>query len=574
MIGKVPRAGTGFRGVVSYLMRGKRDAPDPNRVAWAETRNLPVIDPDRAPTVMRATANQSVRCQRPVYHFVISWHEAEAPSDDIMRMVGNTTLADLQLDDHQAILIAHTDTSHKHLHVVVNRVHPETCRAWSKDKDWARLEISLGRQAKKLGLLYVPGRHNDPAIYFDRPLRPRDGDYQAAFRHDQPIPRGQWSKDQFAARREHLAAIFDHSPSWDNLADELAGHGLHLERKGQGIIIGDETGYLKLSSLRKDIRLKALEERYLETFGDFDKRRAESDTATQARYEQKPTNALVPPHKRDAQPRSTEHDQREPSDERLSIEAERDQRHARTHLRPEITEAFARAVSWDNLEALLNQSGVQLDRKGKGIILLDEHRHIKLASLGAHIDIPALEQRYIETFADYTARCTEQLALEKEQQRLAQQQTRPHATNSSGSNQDDPPASDAGIGSSSRHVERAQPMPDQPQDNGSSGRVDAHQKLERAREALDMAHAMSKMGIATDLDAARRDLEAAQADLDRHLTVKEKLDNQLRDVFTPEPEQQVSQEDRARQQEERRRQRLLEAAKRDRQKKDRDDHER
>lgn len=149
MIGKAPRAGTGFRGVVNYLMRGKRGAAmDPARVAWAETRNLLVDEPDLAPKIMRNTAERSARCERPVYHLVVSWRRDEQPSPELMRQVGDTTLADLKLSDHQAILIAHQDTEHRHLHIVVNRVHPETHRAWHRSNDWPTIERSFRSLSK------------------------------------------------------------------------------------------------------------------------------------------------------------------------------------------------------------------------------------------------------------------------------------------------------------------------------------------------------------------------------------------------------------------------------------------
>jgi hypothetical protein len=40
MIGKVPAQGKSFRGVVSYLLLGKKNEPRPEWVAWTATRNL------------------------------------------------------------------------------------------------------------------------------------------------------------------------------------------------------------------------------------------------------------------------------------------------------------------------------------------------------------------------------------------------------------------------------------------------------------------------------------------------------------------------------------------------------
>lgn len=73
-------------------------------------------DPDKIPSMMRATAAQSRKCQKPVYHMIISWRPDEAPSDVTMREVADRALFDLGLNEHQA---AHRDTNHRHLHILV-----------------------------------------------------------------------------------------------------------------------------------------------------------------------------------------------------------------------------------------------------------------------------------------------------------------------------------------------------------------------------------------------------------------------------------------------------------------------
>lgn len=271
MIGKIPKTGKGFRGSFNYLIRGKRDAENPERLAWMETRNLFVDDMEKVPRMMRATAAQSRKCQKPVYHFLVSWREDEAPADATMRLVADQALADLGLTEHQAVLAAHRDTRHRHLHILVNRVHPETGRAWHTGKDWERLERSIARQALELGFLKVDGRHNTPEKMADASKRVRDSEYQMA-RKTSDVPRDRWSKDQIAVHRLQLGPVFDQARSWDHLTRLLATKGLSLSRKGQGLVIGDGDGFMKLSDLGKDIRLKSLEAIYREPFAQYERR--------------------------------------------------------------------------------------------------------------------------------------------------------------------------------------------------------------------------------------------------------------------------------------------------------------
>lgn len=266
MIGKVPRSGNGFRGLVNYLVRGSKASPDMDRVAWSSTRNLLVDDIELAPRFMRAVAKQATRCRRPVYHLVISWHENENPSEALMRMVADATLADLQLSEHQAILIAHRDTDHRHLHIVANRVHPGTGKTWHASMDYARIERSLRRQAEDMNIPYVPGRFNDPEKFRQVPRRARDAEVQAGLRTgEQPLER--FTRHDIIHRRPGLSALFERAASWDALRQGLAAEGLVLSAKGQGLVIEGAEGTLKLSDLGKGVRLKALEERFGERFG-------------------------------------------------------------------------------------------------------------------------------------------------------------------------------------------------------------------------------------------------------------------------------------------------------------------
>lgn len=273
MIGKVARGGNGFRGLYRYLIEGKKAEPDPDRVRWSSTRNLGVEDPNLAPRLMRATANESARCEKPAYHLVVSWRQDENPTDDLMRLVGDSTLADLGLEEHQSLLIAHDDTAHRHLHIVVNRVHPATGKAWHTGKDYARLETSMARQAKEHGFIVVPGRHNDPDKFKDVSKRAKNSEVRMAERKG-TAPLDRWSKEEIVSRRKQLAPIIDGARSWGQLQLMLREQGLHFAPKGQGLVISDGMGSMKLSDLGKDVRLKGLEDLYGEPFADYAARAA------------------------------------------------------------------------------------------------------------------------------------------------------------------------------------------------------------------------------------------------------------------------------------------------------------
>ena len=150
----VSSSGKSFRALAAYLAAG-RTGEERERVAWSAARNLPTNDPELAAKFMRATAAQSNRVEKPVYHVVLSFDPAEVPDRATMERVADRVLARLGLAEHQAIIVAHRDRAHAHVHLLVNRVHPERARAWERWKDQPLIQQVLREEESALGLRRV-----------------------------------------------------------------------------------------------------------------------------------------------------------------------------------------------------------------------------------------------------------------------------------------------------------------------------------------------------------------------------------------------------------------------------------
>jgi hypothetical protein len=251
MIG-MTHSGAGFGGLTRYLLHGEKDNPSPDRVLWTSTRELTLEDPQQAAILMRATAAQG-RTDKPVQHLSISLPPDEHLSREQWELVIDTTLRDLGLEGHQVLIVAHRDTAHEHIHLMVNRVHPETLRAWNRWQDRPRLMASLRSQELLLGLRPTP--HIDdpdrlpPSVVrqFERTGEPPLLDYARA-----------------VAR-----PLFHEARSWGELHERLADQGLYLERKGQGLVVTDDHRHVKASSVERSASLRALEGR----LGPYEQRR-------------------------------------------------------------------------------------------------------------------------------------------------------------------------------------------------------------------------------------------------------------------------------------------------------------
>ncbi len=124
-------SGRRFGVLARYLMHG-RDGTDTERVAWTVGRNLGTDDPELAAALMQATADGNARVEIPVYHLTISFDPADPVSPERMQQVADRVLAELGLREHQTLMVAHGDRAHPHVHCMVNRVHPDTEKAWER----------------------------------------------------------------------------------------------------------------------------------------------------------------------------------------------------------------------------------------------------------------------------------------------------------------------------------------------------------------------------------------------------------------------------------------------------------
>ena len=156
MIG-VSSSSRSFKSLGRYLVVG-RTGDEQGRVAWSTARNLPTDDPELAAKIMRATAAQNVRTEQPVYHLALSFDPHDAVDRAKMERVAERVIHELGLGEHQVLIVAHGDRKHSHMHILVNRVHPETGKAWDRWQDYTIVQRVLREEEEALGLRAVHGR--------------------------------------------------------------------------------------------------------------------------------------------------------------------------------------------------------------------------------------------------------------------------------------------------------------------------------------------------------------------------------------------------------------------------------
>ncbi len=174
----IPRIQTGasFEGAGLYYLHDKKlegesERLSTGRVAWTFALNTLENDPEAVLAEMAQTARDQGLLKmmagkrgdgRPTGKTVmtvsLAWSPEQQPGREDMIEAGRSFLDHMGWKDHQVLLVAHNDTKHPHVHLIINRIHPETGMtiddAWSKvrSQKWA---LAYEREH---GRIYCEGR--------------------------------------------------------------------------------------------------------------------------------------------------------------------------------------------------------------------------------------------------------------------------------------------------------------------------------------------------------------------------------------------------------------------------------
>lgn len=135
--------------------------------------NISGDTPEALAERMALVAEQS-RAKDPAWHLIVSWDPTDMPSQDQMREAAQRLLDRLGLGEHQAVVAAHHDRPHAHMHIVANRVHPlhgqqradgSRHQAWRAWKVYPVIERELRAMEREFGWRYVAGDHHlEPGV--------------------------------------------------------------------------------------------------------------------------------------------------------------------------------------------------------------------------------------------------------------------------------------------------------------------------------------------------------------------------------------------------------------------------
>lgn len=292
-------SGRSFKGAALYVLHDKGKAKTSDRVAFVETVNLPTDNPSRAVAHMVDTATHAEqlktangmttgrKLEKPVYHYTLAWHPTEAPTQAEQVEAARESMAALGLSDRQALIVSHNDTAHPHVHVIVNRVCPETGKAANISND--RLKLSQWAQdyEQRRGRVFCEAREVNKAerdkgqwVKDNSPTRQQWTEWKKAqtkelweqFRLDkeqsQPARKAQYEalwrqkENRFAFRRDEIKALY--KPIWRDVfkrqknalkdfdAGILPRIKFALSQKDRNALVGVMQALIDKHELRRD----------------------------------------------------------------------------------------------------------------------------------------------------------------------------------------------------------------------------------------------------------------------------------------------------------------------------------
>jgi len=214
--------------LVPYMLRGKGE----ERCTWYMAGNLPGLerreDATLAVGVMELLQDGNRRAKgNKTYHVVISFHPEDrrlrpAELEDVVR---RTVLA-AGLEEHQYIAVRHSEQEHEHLHVAVNKIHPETLKIHHPYKAIHAYQALARILEEELGLHRV-----------ERTRRPSQNHRARDFEAHQGVESfARWARQTIGG-----VAELDGIKSWKHLHQELKRFAVRLVPRGNGLAIVDAT---------------------------------------------------------------------------------------------------------------------------------------------------------------------------------------------------------------------------------------------------------------------------------------------------------------------------------------------
>ena len=254
-----------FGKLVSYLVndQGKHTRVGEVTITNCVSTDLPLAVREIAAMQRLNTRAQSDR----TYHLLISLRAGEHPDAQTLKAIEERFCAELGYSEHQRISVVHRDTDNLHIHVAINKIHPENLNIHDPKADyWIRSKLCAVLE-HELGL--ARDRHNA------KERHSRSNDMEAMS-----------GEESFRGWIAQYAQHFLDATNWQEFHGIADAYSVRLQIRATGFVFVDkESGVAaKASDVHRRLAKPALEAR----LGKFVDAETVKARAAQRAYRKKP----------------------------------------------------------------------------------------------------------------------------------------------------------------------------------------------------------------------------------------------------------------------------------------------
>ncbi len=345
VVKQVPSKGSGsFGGLADYILD---KANNGEKVEEYELNNCPFDDLNDNLQFIKQTQDFSTAKSDKTMHLVVSFPEGEKPDKKTLQNIEKELLRAIGMEDHQRLSVTHTNTESFHIHIAINKIHPETKKLIDPYRSQMKLQNKAAELEKQHNLTLV---NHTPNWQLEKDGIKDPTEQQNPKIKDQEIHSGMdslltWIKEE--ALEEIKQVLKDPNASLEDLHKTLADYNLELKPRGNGIVIADKTRnlFVKASDVHRDLSKGKLEKR----FGEF---KASHITTTPKKKFGKPVNEYWKKYQELSQSK------RETKKEELRLE-----KLSRETLKTAISKKYAEHIQKVQLNPLMNKQDKASVRK-------------------------------------------------------------------------------------------------------------------------------------------------------------------------------------------------------------------
>lgn len=248
-----------FKTLAAYILRaGMKEGPAPH----VRLTNCGFDQPWAAiKEIEAAQALNTTSGADKTYHLIISFRAEDNPTPEQLEDCEAELCRALGYGEHQRISAVHTDTEHVHMHVAINKVHPDTLRNVTPLKDFYKLDEACRVLEQRHGLSQDNRIDHSRRQEKGRESKATSGRACDMEAHGGLVSFESWIQGE---PKDALTAALETARSWEGLHAHMARLDLEIRPRGAGMAVTARRGRaaVKASALGRDFTRASLEKRF------------------------------------------------------------------------------------------------------------------------------------------------------------------------------------------------------------------------------------------------------------------------------------------------------------------------